>query len=198
MTVTEGMSWISRQVLWTRVMLPGLDSQRGYEFIVPYCAVQGDWETEAQDSGHQYGEVELLILFMEAPSWGKTARTQVYTNQGFNINTTSIEKMNNTHIPKPECQVVGTKGRFLTLWLSRPPNKNQQRQIKKNKCRFMLSCGKSVYVCAIHTTAKKTMGSCETLGLEEGKVPHHNLVKPELPPGVLGPCPSWEAVSGLG
>lgn len=42
----------------------------------------------------------------EARSWGKTARTQVYTNQAFNINTTSIEKPNITHTA--ECKVLGT------------------------------------------------------------------------------------------
>lgn len=33
----------------------------------------------------------------EAHGWGKTARTQVYTNQGFNINTTSRKTQNHIH-----------------------------------------------------------------------------------------------------
>lgn len=57
----------------------------------------------------------------------------------------------------------------------------------------MLS-GRSVCVCVTQRKTKKTVGSGETLGWEgEGNVPHHNLAKPELPPGVLGLCFSWEA-----
>lgn len=38
----------------------------------------------------------------------------------------------------------------------------------------------------------------KTLGWErEGKVPHHSLAKPELSPGALGLCPSWEALVRL-
>lgn len=42
-------------------------------------------------------------------------------------------------------------------------------------------------MCVPHRMAKEDHG-----------VPHHNLAKPELLTGVLGPCPSWDAVSGPG
>lgn len=56
-------------------------------------------------------------------------------------------------------------------------------------------------MCATQDGQGRPWGSGQTLGWGggwEGKVPHHNLAKPELLTGVLGPCPSWDAVSGPG
>lgn len=53
-------------------------------------------------------------------------------------------------------------------------------------------------MCGSHRKTKKTIGSGESLSWEkDGKVPH-NLAKPELSPGALGLCSSWEAVLGIG
>lgn len=47
-----------------------------------------------------------------------------------------------------------------------------------------------VYVCV----TQNTLGSDETPQWEKGSSLTTTLAKPELPPGVLGPCPSWESV----
>lgn len=60
----------------------------------------------------------------------------------------------------------------------------------------MLSCGRrqSEAVCVTQKGHRKPWAGSG----REGKVPHHSLAKPELSPGALGLCPSWEVLSGSG
>ena len=53
-------------------------------------------------------------------------------------------------------------------------------------------------MCVSVCETQNTLGSDETPEWEKRSSLTTTLAKPELPPGDLGPCPSWEAVSGLG
>ena len=53
-------------------------------------------------------------------------------------------------------------------------------------------------MCVSVCETQNTLGSDETPEWEKRCSLTTTLAKPELPPGDLGPCPSWEAVSGLG
>ncbi|MDP1363389.1 hypothetical protein, partial [Klebsiella variicola] len=55
---------------------------------------------------------ELLYQRKQTLRKGTTAQTQLYTNQGFNINTTSIEIPISIQKTIPVCHVVEAMGRI--------------------------------------------------------------------------------------